>query len=172
KGLLKAAIRDDNPVVFIEHRGLYRSRGEVCNGDQVTPLGKASVVRAGRDVTIVALAKMVQASIDAADELAGSGISAEVIDPRTLSPLDTKTIAASVRKTSRLVIVHEAVEQGGIGAEIAAKVQQETFYHLDSPILRVAAPNAPVPFSPSLEREFAPGRDRVTEAVRKLLNNS
>jgi len=123
KGLLKSAIRDDNPVVFIEHRGLYWSRGQVPEGDQIVPIGKASVVREGKDVTIVALAKMVQPSIEAAGDLSGNDISVEVIDPRSLSPLDVDLIVTSVKKTSRLVIVHEAVEQGGAGAEIATRVQ-------------------------------------------------
>jgi pyruvate dehydrogenase E1 component beta subunit len=172
KGLLKTAIRDDNPVVFIEHRGLYWSRGEVSNGDHVVPISKALVLREGKDVTIVALAKMVQPSLEAAEELSTSGISAEVIDPRTLSPLDVATIVSSVQKTSRLVIVHEAVEQGGIGAEIATRVQQEAFYYLDSPILRVAAPNAPVPSTPTLEREFVPGKERIVDAISRLLNKT
>ena len=147
KGLLKAAIRDDNPVVFIEHRGLYWSRGEIADGDHVVQIGKASVVRAGDQVTIVALAKMLQPALEAAEELSSEGIAAEVIDPRSLSPLDTESIVASVKKTTRLVLAHEAVEQSGIGAEIAAKVQEAALYYLDSPIIRVAAPFAPVPAS-------------------------
>jgi pyruvate dehydrogenase E1 component beta subunit len=115
---------------------------------------------------------MVQASLEAAEDLFSDGISVEVIDPRTLSPLDLQAIAASVKKTSRLVIVHEAVEQGGIGAEIATRVQREAFYYLDSPILRIAAPNAPVPFTPTLEREFVPGRERIVEAIGKLVNKA
>jgi len=170
KGLLKAAIRDDNPVIFIEHRGLYWIGGSVPSGDVELPIGKASVLREGNDLTIVALAKMVQVSIEAAEDLSKTGISAEVVDPRTLSPLDIATIAASVKKTGRLVIVHEAVEQVGIGAEIAARIQQEAFYFLDSPILRVAAPFAPVPASPVLEKYFVPGKDQIIEAVRKVLN--
>ena len=169
KGLLKAAVRDDNPVIFTEHRGLYWSRGEVPGGDVIVPIGKASILREGKDVTIVAVAKMVQTSIEAAEDLFRSGIAAEVIDPRTLSPLDIETIAVSVKKTGRLVIVHEAVEQGGIGAEIATRVQQEAFYFLDSPIVRVAAPFAPVPASPSLEKHFVPGKDQIHDAVRKVL---
>jgi pyruvate/2-oxoglutarate/acetoin dehydrogenase E1 component len=169
KGLLKSAVRDDNPVIFIEHRGLYWSRGQVPGGDMTVPIGKASVLRSGKDVTIVATAKTVQPSIEAAEDLSRTGVSVEVIDPRTLSPLDIATIAASVKKTGRLVIVHEAVEQGGIGAEIATRVQQEAFYFLDSPILRVAAPFAPVPASPSLEKHFVPGKAQITDAVRKVL---
>jgi pyruvate/2-oxoglutarate/acetoin dehydrogenase E1 component len=168
KGLLKAAIRDDNPVVLIEHRGLYWARGQISEGDSIAPIGKASIVREGSDVTIVTFAKMVQVSVEAAAELSQAGISAEVIDIRSLSPLDLQTIVKSVQKTSRLVIVHEAVEQGGLGAEIASRVQQEAFYHLDSPILRVAAPFAPVPASPTLERHFVPDMDQVIRGVRKM----
>jgi pyruvate/2-oxoglutarate/acetoin dehydrogenase E1 component len=169
KGLLKSAVRDDNPVIFIEHRGLYWSRGQVPGGDMTVPIGKASVLRDGKDVTIVATAKTAQSSIEVAEDLSRTGVSVEVIDPRTLSPLDMATIAASVKKTGRLVIVHEAVEQGGIGAEIASRVQQEAFYFLDSPILRVAAPFAPVPASPSLEKHFVPGKAQIIDAVRKVL---
>ena len=134
KGLLKTAIRDDNPVVFVEHRGLYWSKGEVPDGEHLLPIGQAAVVRPGDRVTIVALANMLAPALAAADQLAAEGIAAEVIDPRSISPLDVDTIATSVKKTSRLIVVHEAVEQGGIGAEIVARVQQEVFYYLDSPI--------------------------------------
>lgn len=169
KGLLKSAIRDDNPVVFIEHRGLYWSKGEVPSGDQCTPIGKAAVLRAGEQLSLVASANMVGPALGAAEELSREGISVEVIDPRSLAPLDVETIANSVKKTSRLVIAHEAVEQGGIGAEIAARVQQDAFYYLDSPILRVAAPFAPVPAGPTLEKSFLPGKDRIVAAIRKSL---
>ena len=172
KGLLKATIRDDNPVVFIEHRGLYWSRGEIADGDHVVQIGKASVVRAGDQVTIVALAKMLQPALEAAEELSSEGIAAEVIDPRSLSPLDTESIVASVKKTTRLVLAHEAVEQSGIGAEIAAKVQEAALYYLDSPIIRVAAPFAPVPASPALEKTFLPGKQRLMEAVHRVLSGS
>jgi acetoin:2,6-dichlorophenolindophenol oxidoreductase subunit beta len=169
KGLLKAAIRDDNPVVFIEHRGLYWTRGEVPEGEHLVPIGKAAVARNGEDLTIVATAKMLPNALEAAEELS-SGISVEVIDPRTLSPLDVETIVSSVKKTSRLIIVHEAVEQDGIGAEIVARVQQEAFYYLDSPITRVAAPFAPVPASPALEKCFVPGKTEIIRAVQRVLN--
>jgi len=169
KGLLKSAIRDDNPAVFIEHRGLYWSRGQVPGGEMTLPIGKASIVREGSGVTIVVLAKMLESSLEAADELASEGISVEIIDPRSLVPLDVETIVNSVKKTSRLVIVHEAVEQGGVGAEIVARVQQTAFFYLDSPILRVAAPFAPVPASPWLEKHFVPGKDKIIDAVRKVL---
>jgi pyruvate/2-oxoglutarate/acetoin dehydrogenase E1 component len=168
KGLLKAAIRDDNPVVFIEHRGLYWSKGEVPDTDLALPIGQAAVLRSGDQVTIVALANMVTPALAAADQLEGEGIAAEVIDPRSISPLDIETIAASVKKTSRMIVVHEAVEQGGIGAEIVARVQQEVFYYLDSPILRIAAPFAPIPAGPTLEKEFLPHREHIISAVRSM----
>ena len=170
KGLLKAGIRDDNPVVFVEHRGLYWTRGEVPEGDHVVPIGKAAVARNGDDLTIVATAKMLPATLEAAEELSSSGISVEVIDPRTLSPLDVGTIVYSVKKTSRLILVHEAVEQGGIGAEIATRVQKEAFYYLDSPVARVAAPFAPVPASPALENSFVPTKVEIIRAVQLALN--
>jgi pyruvate/2-oxoglutarate/acetoin dehydrogenase E1 component len=170
KALLKAAIRDDNPVIFIEHRGLYWTRGEVSEGDHVVPIGKAEVARCGDQLTIVATAKMLSATLEAAEELSSSGISVEVIDPRTLSPLDVDTIVSSVKKTSRLIIVHEAVEQGGIGAEIATRVQQEAFYYLDSPITRVAAPFSSVPASPALENSFVPTKVEIIRAVQLALN--
>jgi pyruvate dehydrogenase E1 component beta subunit len=169
KGLLKSAIRDDNPVVFIEHRGLYWSKGEVAETEQIVPIGNAAVLRQGEHITIVALASMVGPAVTAAEELSGAGISAEVIDPRSLSPLDSKTIANSIKKTSRLIVAHEAVEQGGIGAEIVARIQQEAFYYLDSPIARVAAPFAPVPASPALEKSFVPEKDSIIHAALQTL---
>jgi acetoin:2,6-dichlorophenolindophenol oxidoreductase subunit beta len=172
KGLLKAAIREDNPVVFIEHRGLYWTRGQVPEGDHLVPIGKAAVAREGDRLTIVATAKMLATSLEAAEELSSDGVSVEVIDPRTLSPLDVGTIVTSVKKTSRLIIIHEAVEQGGIGAEIATQVQQQAFYYLDSPIARVAAPFAPVPASPALEKRFVPGKDLIIRAARQALDKS
>jgi acetoin:2,6-dichlorophenolindophenol oxidoreductase subunit beta len=172
KGLLKAAIREDNPVVFIEHRGLYWTRGQVPEGDHLVPIGKAAVAREGDRLTIVATAKMLATSLEAAEELSSDGVSVEVIDPRTLSPLDVGTIVTSVKKTSRLIIIHEAVEQAGIGAEIATQVQQQAFYYLDSPIARVAAPFAPVPASPALEKRFVPGKDLIIRAARQALDKS
>jgi acetoin:2,6-dichlorophenolindophenol oxidoreductase subunit beta len=169
KGLLKSAIRDDNPVVFIEHRGLYWSKGQVPDGDVVVPIGKATIVKEGIDLTIVALSGMIAPALAAAEELEAEGISAEVIDPRSISPLDTTTVANSAKKTTRVIVVHEAVEQGGIGGEIVAKVQQEAFYYLDMPVLRVAAPYAPVPASPPLEKSFVPGQEQIIQAVRRVL---
>ena len=172
KGLLKAAIREDSPVVFIEHRSLYWTRGQVPEGDHLVPIGKAAVAREGDHLTVVATAKMLATTLEAAEELSSSGISVEVIDPRTLSPLDVGTIVTSVKKTSHLIIIHEAVEQGGIGAEIATQVQQQAFYYLDSPITRVAAPFAPVPASPALEKYFVPGKDLIIRAARQALDKS
>jgi acetoin:2,6-dichlorophenolindophenol oxidoreductase subunit beta len=168
KGLLKAAIRDDNPVVFIEHRGLYWTKGEVGDHHAV-PIGKAEILRQGERITIVALSSMVGTALAAAEDLAADGISAEIIDPRTLSPLDNATIVESVKKTSRLIVAHEAVEQAGIGAEIVARVQQEAFYYLDSPIVRVAAPFAPIPASPTLEAQYLPGKVRIVDAARRAV---
>ena len=170
KGLLKSAIRDDNPVVFIEHRGLYWSKGQVAQAGDCVPIGKAAVLRQGEQVSVVALANMVGPALVAAEELSREGISVEVIDPRTLSPLDVETIADSVKKTSRLVVVHEAVEQAGVGAEIAARIQAEAFYYLDRPILRVASRFAPVPAGPTLEKAFLPGREEIVAAIHKSVD--
>jgi pyruvate dehydrogenase E1 component beta subunit len=169
KGLLKSAIRDDNPVVFIEHRGLYWSKGEVPASGESVPLGSASLMRPGTDITIVALSSMVAPALAAAQELQAQGISAEVIDPRTIAPLDIDTIANSVKKTGRFVVAHEAVEQGGIGAEIVSRVQHEAFYYLDSPMVRVAAPFAPVPAGPTLEKHFLPNQERIVAACRRTM---
>ena len=170
KGLLKSAIRDNNPVVFIEHRGLYWSKGQVSKDEVCVPIGEARILRQGDHATVVALANMVGPTLSAADQLANEGISVEVIDPRSLSPLDDAAICESVKKTSRLIVVHEAVEQGGIGAEITSRIQQQAFYYLDSPIIRITAPFAPIPASPTLERAFLPTSDKIAEAVRRAIN--
>ena len=149
KGLLKAAIRDDNPVLFFEHKRLYKETGEVPEEEYVLPLGRADVKREGRDVTIIATAWMVHQALAAARALSEMGIDAEVIDPRTLLPLDKQTILQSVRKTGRAVIVHEAAKTGGVGAEIGAMIAEEAFEHLVAPVIRVAAPDLPVIFPPS-----------------------
>ncbi|HEY7221457.1 MAG TPA: alpha-ketoacid dehydrogenase subunit beta [Candidatus Binatia bacterium] len=169
KGLLKSAIRDDSPVVFVEHRGLYWSKGEIPDGDPIVPIGKARLLRQGDQLTLVALSSMVAPALAAAEELAAAGIAIEVIDPRSISPLDTESIVSSVKKTGRLIVAHEAVEQGGVGAEIVARIQKEAFYYLDSPIARVAAPFAPIPASPTLERAFLPTKDHIVEAARKAV---
>jgi len=168
KGLLITAIRDDNPVVFLEHKLLYGLEGDVPDEPYTVPFGKAQVRREGTDVTLVAPAKMLHTSLEAADVLAKDGISAEVIDPRTLVPFDTDTIVESVQKTHALVVVHEAVKHAGFGAEIAAQVAELAFDYLDGPIVRVAAPFTPVPFSPPLEQAFLPGVDDVVSAVKKI----
>jgi pyruvate dehydrogenase E1 component beta subunit len=168
-GLLAAAIADPNPVVFIENKTLYFRRGEVPDPAPLVPIGEAVVLREGRDVTVVALSRLVDDALDAAELLAGDGIEIEVIDPRTLVPLDLRTIVESVKRTGRLVVAHEAVEHGGFGAEIAAQVQAVAFDYLDAPVVRVAAPFAPVPFSPPLEDAYLPGADEIVAAVRGLV---
>ena len=168
KGLLKAAIRDDNPVLFVENKVLYAMKGDISEEEFLIPLGEAKVCRTGSDVTIVALSRMVGKALEAADVLARKGIEAEVIDPRTISPLDTKAILNSVAKTGKLVIVHEAVKQGGIGGEIAAMVQEEAFDYLDAPIQRVGAPFSPVPYSKPLEDFYLPGTQHIVQAVNRV----
>ena len=169
KGLLIEAIRDDNPVVFLEHKMLYAMEGEVPEGDYTIPFGQADIKREGTDVTVVATANMVHTALGAAEKLAADGISLEVVDPRTLYPLDGKTIFESVKKTHRLVILHEEVKFAGSGAEIAAQVAEEAFDYLDAPILRVAAPFCPVPFSQPLEQAYIPSEQQIIDAVKKVM---
>jgi acetoin:2,6-dichlorophenolindophenol oxidoreductase subunit beta len=169
-GLLAAAIADPNPVVFIENKTLYFRKGEVPEPAPLVPIGEAVTLRAGRDVTVVALSRLVHDALAAADRLAQDGIEVEVIDPRTLVPLDLQTIVESVERTGRLVVAHEAVGHGGFGAEIAAQVQSAAFDYLDAPVARVAAPFAPVPFSPPLEDAYLPGADEIVAAVRALVS--
>jgi pyruvate dehydrogenase E1 component beta subunit len=169
-GLLAAAIRDPNPVVFVENKTLYFRREEVPERPEPVEIGAAGVLRDGRDVTVVALSRLVHEALAAAERLAAEdGIEVEVIDPRTLVPLDLRTIVESVERTSRLVVAHEAVEHGGVGAEIAAQVQAAAFDFLDAPIARVGAPFAPIPLSPPLEDAYLPGADEVVAAVRGLV---
>jgi len=170
-GLLRSAIADPNPVVFVENKTLYFRR-ETANGTADVPLGSARVARPGRDVTVVALSRLVPEALAAADELAGEGIEVEVLDPRTLVPLDLEAIVESVARTHRVVVAHEAVTHGGVGAELAAQNQSAAFDELDAPIERVGAPFAPVPFSPPLEDAYLPGRADVAAAVRRLLGRS
>ena len=167
KGLLKTAIRDDNPVMFIEHKLLYTEEGDLPDEEYTIPFGVADIKREGEDLTIVATSRMVLQTLMAAEELADEGIEVEVIDPRTLMPLDKETILSSVRKTNRLLIAHEAVVRGGFGAEIAALVVREAFDYLDAPVERVAA--APVPFAPVMEDFVIPNKDNIMEAARKLV---
>lgn len=166
KGLLVSAIRDDNPVVFLEHKMLYGLEGEVDDDLYETPMGCGRVVREGSDVTIVATALMVHRALEAADILAKDGISVEVVDPRTLVPLDKECILSSVRKTHALVVVQEAVKTAGAGAEIAAMVAEEGIEYLDAPIVRLGAPFCPVPFSPPLEQAYMPSVEKIVQAVR------
>jgi pyruvate/2-oxoglutarate/acetoin dehydrogenase E1 component len=170
KGLMTACIREDNPTVMIKHKRLLGMQGEVPEESYVVPLGSANVTRSGTDATVVAWGRMANEALDAAERLAGDGIDVEVIDPRTLQPLDTDTIVASARKTNRVVVVHEAVRFGGLGAEVAAQIQEHAFDHLDAPVGRVAAPFSPVPFSPALEQHYLPDADRIATAVRDVLS--
>jgi pyruvate dehydrogenase E1 component beta subunit len=169
KGLLISAIRDDNPVIFVEHKFIYDVEGEVPEEIYTVPLGKADVKREGSDVTVVATMAMVHRALEAAEELSKEGISVEVIDPRTLQPLDNETIINSTKKTHKVVIVHEAVKFAGPGAEIAAMIAEEAFDYLDAPIKRVAAPFTPVPFSPVLEQEYIPSKKKIIAAVREAV---
>lgn len=169
KGLLKTAIRDDSPVIFIENKTLYAMKGEVPDGECLVPLGVAAVVREGRDVTVVGVSRMVHEALAAATLLAEEGIAVEVIDPRTLSPLDRATILGSVKKTGRLVVVHEAWSPCGIGAEIAAIVAEDGFDTLRAPVRRVTPPFTPVPFSPPMEKLWVPDAGRIAAAVREVV---
>jgi pyruvate dehydrogenase E1 component beta subunit len=169
KGLLKSSIRDDDPVIFIEHKGLYSMKVEIPEEEYLIPLGKADVKRKGTDVTVLATAKMVFEAMKAADELARDGINIEIVDPRTISPLDKETILESVKKTGRLVIAHEAVRAFGIGGEIAAMVQEEAFDYLDAPIKRVGAAFSPLPVSKPIEDFCLPWAKDIVEAVREIV---
>jgi pyruvate/2-oxoglutarate/acetoin dehydrogenase E1 component len=169
RGLLLSAIRDDDLVIFFENKLLYSMKGEVPEGDVAIPLGKADIKRAGSDVTIVAISRMVHQSLAAAEELAAEGIEAEVIDPRTLSPLDDETILASVRRTHRLVVVDEDNPRCSVAADIAALVADQGFDSLDAPIKLVTAPHTPVPFSPPLEQFYIPSPERIADAVRAIV---
>jgi pyruvate/2-oxoglutarate/acetoin dehydrogenase E1 component len=169
KGLLLSAIRDDDLVMFFENKVLYGTKGEVLEGDQGIPLGVADVKREGDDVTIVAISRMVHQALAAADALSVEGIEAEVIDPRTLSPLDDETILSSVAKTHRLLIVDEDNPRCSAATDIAAMVADKGFDTLDAPIKRITAPHTPVPFSPPLEQFYVPSPDRIAEAVREIV---
>ena len=169
KGLLKAAIRSPNPVIFLEHKLLYNTKGEVPEGDYVVPIGKADVKRPGDGVTIVATGLMVDRALGAARSLARDGVSAEVIDLRSLQPLDEETILDSVEKTGRLVIAHEAPVRGGFGGEVAAVVANQAFGYLDAPIQRVGAPWTPVPFGPVLEEAYLPKEGDIVQAARSVV---
>lgn len=169
KGLLKASIRDDNPVVFVESGALYRTKGLVPEEEYVLPLGKCDIKRNGDDLTIVAVSRVVGEAMAAAAKLEEQGITAEVIDPRTIQPLDSNTIIESVKKTGRLIIASDDVKSGGIGSEIAAIVVEEAFDSLDAPILRVASADMPIPFSPPLEQAYMANAQKIMEAAKRLI---
>jgi pyruvate/2-oxoglutarate/acetoin dehydrogenase E1 component len=170
KGLLLASIRDPNPVVFVEHKLLYRTRGPVPEEPYELPLGRAEVKREGTDVTVVATSGMVPRAVAAADRLAEEGVSVEVVDPRTLRPLDTDTILASVRKTGRVVVVYEGVKTLGVGAEIAARIaESDALYHLQAPVVRLGGAECPIPYNRNLERAAVPQEEDVVQAVRQVL---
>jgi acetoin:2,6-dichlorophenolindophenol oxidoreductase subunit beta len=170
KGLLRTAIRGEDPVLFFEHKMLYATKGEVPEDrDFAVPFGQAQISRPGRDVTIVAIGGMLPKALEAAGILAGEGIEAEVLDPRTLVPLDKETIIASVKKTSRVVVAHEAHKRLGPGAEIAALIAEEAIGYLDGPIVRVAARNVPLPYSPELENYVLPSCEDIIEKARGLV---
>lgn len=169
KGLLKAAIREDNPIVYIEHKMLYNTKGEVPDGDYTIPIGKADVKRAGSDLTIIAHSRMVLFALEAAEELAADGINAEVVDLRTLIPLDMETILNSVGKTHKVMIVHEACKTGGFGGEVGMQIVEKGFDLLDAPIVRVAGADVPMPKSHVLEALAIPSKDRIVDEARKML---
>jgi len=169
KGLLKSAIRDPNPVLFVESGLLYRTKGPVPEEEYTIPLGQADVKRKGDDLTIVALSRQVGEALTAATKLEQTGISAEVIDVRTLQPLDLNTIVESVKRTSRLIIASDDVKTGGVGAEISASVNEKAFGYLDAPIVRIACPDTPIPFSPPLEQLYIPNADKIVETAKTTL---
>lgn len=171
KGLLKSAIRDPNPVIFIEAQLLYGTKGELAEGEYTIPIGQAEVKRPGQDVTIVAYSKMLLLALEAAHDLAKAGIDAEVVDPRTLKPLDVETIVGSVKKTGRLVIVEEGWSFAGLGAQIAESVYSTGFDYLDAPIVRVTGEDVPMPYTRPLEDLAIPDKERIASAVRSVVNS-
>jgi 2-oxoisovalerate dehydrogenase E1 component beta subunit len=170
KGLLKSAVRDDNPCVFFEHKWIYRRIKEVVPDDIdfLIPIGQAKVQREGTDVSIVTYGAMVHQALEAAEDLSQKGVSAEVVDLRTVHPLDTQTVLKSVEKTSRALVLYESHRFLGVGAEVAAMIAEEGFQHLDAPVMRLAPPNVPVPFSPPLEDAYLPQVADIEAAVEKL----
>ncbi len=169
KGLMRSCIKEDNPTVMVKHKRLLGMSGHVPEERYEIPLGQAAIARAGSDVTVVAYGRMANEAVAAAEQLETEGISAEVIDPRTLQPLDLDTIVESTRTTNRVVVVHEAVRFAGFGAEIAAQVQEAAFDHLDAPVARIGAPFSPVPFSPVLEADYVPDAKRIAAGIREVL---
>jgi pyruvate dehydrogenase E1 component beta subunit len=172
KGLLKSAIRDDNPVVIFEDKMMYTVKGLVPDGEHIVPIGLADVKREGDDLTIIATSSMVQVALLAADELEGDGVSVEVVDPRTIAPLDRATLVQSAQKTGRVIVMDEGHRSYGASAELAAVIAEDAFWHLDAPVVRLAAMDVPIPFSPVLEDETVPTPERVVAAALKLLGKS
>lgn len=172
KGLLKSAIRDDNPVVIFEDKMMYTVKGLVPDGEHIVPIGLAEVKREGEDLTIIATSSMVQVALLAADELEGDGVSVEVVDPRTIAPLDRATLVQSAQKTGRVIVMDEGHRSYGASAELAAVIAEDAFWHLDAPVVRLAAMDVPIPFSPVLEDETVPTPERVVAAALKLLGKS
>jgi pyruvate dehydrogenase E1 component beta subunit len=170
KGLLKSAIRDEDPVIFIEHKLLYMDKGPVPDSDYTIELGVGDIKRPGNDVTLVAWSGMVKRTLAAAEELSAQGIDAEVIDPRSLVPLDKEMILSSVRKTEHLIIIQEAIRRGGVASDIASIVQEEAFDYLDAPIKILAGKNTPIPFNVNLEKACVPGQEDIVLAVKEILN--
>jgi len=171
KGLLKSAIRDDSPVLFIENAILYNTKGNIPEEEYTLPLGKADIKMEGNDITIAAVSYMVQKSLEAAAELKNEGISAEVVDIRSVYPLDIDTISDSVKKTSRLLVVHEACKRGGIGGEIVSQIVEDTFDYLDAPAARIGGLETPMPYAESLEKQIIPDTEKIVVKVKKLLGN-
>ena len=169
KGLLKSAIRDDNPVMFIEHKLLYNTKGEVPEGEYLTPIGKADVKRKGSDVSLISYSRMVLRCLEAAEVLAKEGVSAEVIDLRSITPLDMETVLVSVAKTGKAVIVYEGYKNAGAGAEVAARLANEGFDYLNAPVKRVAGFDCPIPFNKSLEAVVIPETEEIVRHVKKII---
>jgi pyruvate dehydrogenase E1 component beta subunit len=169
KGLLKSAIRDDDPVIFLEHKLLYMTKGEVPEEDYIVPLGQADVKRSGDDITLITYSYMTLKCLEAADALQKEGISVEVVDLRTLTPLDKETILQSVEKTGRAIVVHEAVKRGGIGGDIAAMIMEEAYDDLDAPVMRIAGKNTTIPYNLELEKVCIPTVEDIIEGVLELV---
>ncbi|MDO4177540.1 MAG: transketolase C-terminal domain-containing protein, partial [Bacillota bacterium] len=168
KGLLKSAIRSNNPVLFFEQKQLYQVKEEIPEEDYLIPIGVADIKRPGKDVTILAVGLMVKKALEAAEQLKAEGIDAEVIDPRTIAPLDKNTLYDSIRKTNRVVIVEESTKTGGLGAEWAAMIQEELYDELDGPVVRVAALDVPLPYNVAFEMASIPNAERIVNAVKTL----
>ncbi len=169
KGLLKASIRDDDPTIFIEHKLLYMTKGEVPEDDYIVPLGQADIKRAGEDVTLISYSYMTLKCLEAGEALAGEGISVEVVDLRTLTPLDKETILESVAKTGRAIVVHEAVKRGGVGGDIASMIMEEAYDDLDGPVMRICGKNTTIPYNLELEKVCVPSAEDIVEGVLEMV---